>query len=128
MDGILMRGSRIVIPKALQEEMLQRIHTSGHQGITKCRERARQSVWWPGLSTQLEEVVKACKTCCIHQQQRPEPLIPSELPQLPWQKVGTDLFEWKSHNYLWHRRLLLQVHRGSITQSRYHSTGSDPTH
>ena len=62
--------------------------------------RARQSVWWPGLSTQLEELVKTCKTCCIHQQQRAEPLIPSELPELPWQKVGTDLFEWKNCNYL----------------------------
>ena len=99
-DGILMRGSRIVIPKALQKEILERIHTSGHQGITKCRERARQSVWWPGLSTQLEELVKTCKTCCIHQQQRAEPLIPSELPELPWLKVGTDLFEWKNCNYL----------------------------
>ena len=99
-DGILMRGSRIVIPKSLQKELLERIHTSGHQGINKCRERARQSVWWPGLSTQLEELVKACRTCCIHQQQRAEPLIPSELPELPWQKVGTDLFEWKNHSYL----------------------------
>ena len=99
-DGILMRGSRIVIPKPLQKEILERIHTSGHQGITKCRERAQQSVWWPGLSTQLEELVKTCKTCCIHQQQRAEPLIPSELPELPWQKVGTDLFEWKNCNYL----------------------------
>ena len=36
-NGLLMRGSRIVIPTALHLEMLDRIHT-GHQGITKCRE------------------------------------------------------------------------------------------
>ena len=39
-DGILMRGSRILIPSALRLKMLDRIHT-GHQGIVKCRERAR---------------------------------------------------------------------------------------
>ena len=50
--GLLMRGSRIVIPPALRKELLDKIH-EGHQGITKCRERARQSVWWPGLSREL---------------------------------------------------------------------------
>ena len=36
-DGLLMRGSRVVIPSALRLEMLDRIHTE-HQGISKCRE------------------------------------------------------------------------------------------
>ena len=98
-DGLLMRGNRIVIPAALRLEMLDRIHT-GHQGISKCRERARQSIWWPGLSKQLEELVKCCAECCRVQNQRAEPLIPSKLPEYPWQKVGTDLFEWKKDNYL----------------------------
>ena len=52
-DGLLLRGSRIVIPSSLQTDMLKRIH-KGHQGIGKCRERARHSVWWPGLNSQLE--------------------------------------------------------------------------
>ena len=94
-----MRGCRIVIPQSLQQEILTKIHMA-HQGITKCRDRARLSVWWPGLSTQLEELVKNCEICCKEQHQRAEPLIPSELPELPWQKVGTDLFEWKNDNYL----------------------------
>ena len=48
-DGLLMRGRRIVVPAVLQKEILDRLHT-GHQGITKCRQRARQSVWWLQLS------------------------------------------------------------------------------
>ena len=48
-NGLLMRGCRIVIPPLSRKERLARIHT-GHQGIVKCRERARQSVWWPGMS------------------------------------------------------------------------------
>ena len=98
-DGLLMRGNRIVIPASLRLEMLDRIHT-GHQGISKCRERARQSIWWPGLSRQLEELVKNCSTCRKFTNQRSETLIPTALPELPWQRVGTDLFELKGHTYL----------------------------
>ena len=62
--------------------------------------RARQSVWWPGMSQQLQEYVTRCLVCCKHRPQRSEPLIPTSLPGLPWQRVGTDLFEWKKSNYL----------------------------
>ena len=34
------------------------------------------------------------------QVQHPEPLIPFPFPQRPWQRVGTDLFEWKKTDYL----------------------------
>ncbi len=98
-NGLLMRGSRVVIPAALRMSMLDKIH-AGHQGITKCRERARHSVWWPLLSKQLEEVVKSCPECLKNSFPRAEPLIPSKLPELPWQKVGSDLFEWKKSTYL----------------------------
>ncbi len=98
-NGLLMRGNRIVIPTALRLEMLDKLHT-GHLGITKCRDRARQSVWWPGLSRQLEELVKGCTPCCKVQNQRAEPLIPSVLPDLPWQRLGTDLFVWDKSTYL----------------------------
>ena len=32
--------------------------------------------------------------------QRAEPLITTPLPDLPWQKVAADIFEWKKSNYL----------------------------
>ena len=98
-DGILLRGCRIVIPEILRHDILERLHT-GHQGIVKCRARARQSVWWPGLSSELEKLVKNCNLCCKEQYQRAEPLRSSELPDLPFQKVGTDLFEWSNRTYL----------------------------
>lgn len=98
-NGLLMRGNRIVIPPPLRRELLSKIHT-GYQGITKCRERARQSVWWPGVSKELEELVRNCPDCCKAQKQRAQPLTPSPLPDLPWQKVATDLFEWKKDTFL----------------------------
>ena len=38
-DGLLLRGSCIVIPSTLQHDTLQKIHT-GHMGIDKCCESA----------------------------------------------------------------------------------------
>lgn len=43
LDGLIVRGSRIVIPVNMREMVRDRIH-DGHQGLTKCRERALQSV------------------------------------------------------------------------------------
>ena len=93
-DGLLMRGNRIVIPADLQAEVLTQLHT-GHQGIVKSRERARQSVWWPRLSRELEELVRNCSECVKSKTPRAEPLLSTPLPTLPWQRVATDLFEWK---------------------------------
>ena len=98
-NGLLLRGTRIVIPPPLRADLLQRIH-EGHQGITKCRERARSSIWWPGISTDLEQLVHRCEECTKAQVQRAQPLHPSPLPDLPWQRVATDLFQWKDATYL----------------------------
>ena len=79
--------------------MLSKIH-EGYLGITKCRARARQSIWWPSISKHLEEKVKNCLECSKNQMQQSEPMMPTPLPELPWQKVGTDLFQWKKSHYL----------------------------
>lgn len=98
-EGLLMRGDRLVIPTQLQLEILDKLH-EGHQGLTKCRQRARQSVWWPGLNRQLETLVQNCPKCCRERVQPAEPLIPTTLPTLPWQRVATDLFKWEANTYL----------------------------
>jgi len=98
-DGLVMRGCRILIPVSMREEMLGRIH-SGHMGIVKCRARAREAVWWPGISAQIEEVIKRCPVCIQERNDRHEPLIPSEFPVRPWQKVGMDLFKLEGKWYL----------------------------
>ena len=57
--GLLMKGSRLVIPRSLQKDMLNRIH-EGHQGIVKCRERAKTTIWWPGVIKDVETFVNNC--------------------------------------------------------------------
>ena len=98
-DGVLLKDSRFVIPTTLQLDMLEKIH-SGHQGITKCRARARETVWWPGLSTAIASMVSRCSSCAKSSAERKEPLLPSALPDRPWERVGSDLFEYSNRHYL----------------------------
>ena len=92
---------RIIIPSKLRQQVLNQKHT-GHQGLSKCRERARLSVWWPCLSQDIhvQRLIERCHSCCVSQEQRVEPLISSPFPELLWQKVGIDLFEFKKTTYL----------------------------
>ena len=102
--------------------MLQRIH-SGHQGITKCFERAKQSIWWPGISKQIEEMIHKCLICCQQLTQQAEPLLPTVFPDYPLQKVGADLFTFKGSNYL----LLIDYYSHYVEMCKLHSTTSTAT-
>lgn len=98
-NQLLLCGQRIVIPANQRSMVLEQLH-EGHQGITKCRQRAKQAVWWPGLSKQLAQHVLDCADCAKSRHQCTEPLLPSEVPSLPWQKLAADFFDYKSHAYL----------------------------
>lgn len=118
--GLLLRGNRLVIPPTLQPEILTKLH-SGHQGMTKCNERAKHSVWWPGIRKDINNLVTKCAICCKHRVQHAEPLIPTPLPDRPWQKVATDLFEWKKANYL----LVVDYYSRYIEVAKLTSTSSN---
>ncbi|KAL5506839.1 hypothetical protein EMCRGX_G008586 [Ephydatia muelleri] len=98
-DGLLLFGSRIVVPRACRRETLDKIH-SGHLGIQRCKLRVQQSVWWPGVSKEIESLVKHCRICARTTTTHKEPMIVSQPPDYPWQKVGSDLFEFKGHSYI----------------------------
>ncbi|UYV78047.1 K02A2.6-like [Cordylochernes scorpioides] len=99
-NGILLKGSRYIIPDNIRKGLLQRIH-EGHLGIVKCRERAKGSVWWPLITSKIEEMVQTCPMCIEERTNRHQPLLLSELPSCPWEKVGLDLFTIKGQNYLY---------------------------
>ena len=72
------------------------------------------------MSTEIGEMIQKCNICNKHNPQRPEPLISSEFPELPWQKLGTDLFTWKGFNYL----LVIDYYSRDIEIAKLHSTSS----
>ena len=63
--GLMLKSDhRMVIRMALQKNILNSIH-NGHQGIAKCRACSR-SVWWPGLSRNIESYAKYCSLWVQH--------------------------------------------------------------
>jgi transposase InsO family protein len=98
-NNLLLCNARIVIPSSLRQTTLEALHV-GHLGIEKCRAKARETVWWPKIGDDIQRFVSACSTCQHYAHDRVEPLLPTPLPDLPWQKVGTDLFELNGRNYV----------------------------
>ena len=99
-EGLLFKSDRIIVPYAMRKEMLQRIH-EGHQGIERCKNRARDVLFWPAMSKQIEDMVQRCDICKHYQKSNAkEPMIKPDLPVRPWEKIATDLFEYKNKSYL----------------------------
>ena len=100
LDGIIYKGLRIVIPQSLRNEMLKLVHKS-HLGISKCKQRAREVMYWPSMNADIDQLVSNCSLCAEHQNQQPaEPLQPTPTPDLPYSLVGCDVFVYVSKKYL----------------------------
>ena len=99
-DGIILKCEKVLIPHSLRSKILDCIH-QGHMGIEKCIRRARSSVFWPKISSDITRLVSNCDICQTHRQSNTkEPLKPHPIPDYPWQAVATDLFSWDSKDFL----------------------------
>ena len=64
-NGVVLKGLRVVVPKSLQQEMLEIIH-EGHLGVEKCKPRARKVLYWLNMNNDIEELALRCETCNVH--------------------------------------------------------------
>ena len=67
-NNLIIKGERIVVPSSMRQEMLKLLHI-GHPGIQTIKDRARESLFWPGINAQLEQTVTSCDACQEHPQQ-----------------------------------------------------------
>ena len=62
---------------------------------------ARNTVYWPNINKDIEEICKSCATCQEYQDgNRKEPLQPYPLPSRPWQSISSDLFSIGDKSFL----------------------------
>ncbi|UYV72007.1 K02A2.6-like [Cordylochernes scorpioides] len=95
-----MKGCTVVVPSSLRKTMLQIIHEDP-LGMDKCKIRVRKSIFWPGINKQIEDLISKCEICIRNRRaQEKDPLISHPVEDLPWKKVGIDLFALYGENYL----------------------------
>ena len=95
---ILLKNERIKVPTTHRAEIKPITHHE-HLGIENRKRRVRQSLFWPLINSDIEDMIKKCPTCCLTFQK--------------WQlseSIRSFLFIWASlfTNY----RLLLQIYCG----------------
>ena len=80
-DGLVLRGERIVVPQTLREAMVKIAH-EGHQGIVRTKQLLRAHVWFPGMDTMVEKHAGKCLACqsttSCHTRE------PLKVTDLPW--------------------------------------------
>ncbi|XP_036341596.1 uncharacterized protein K02A2.6-like [Rhagoletis pomonella] len=99
-DGLLLKNNRVVVPKNLRPKILYYLH-EGHMGIQRCQNLARNSVYWPNINNDLHNVVSSCEICLKFRKSNPkQKLLCHEMVNIPWYKLGADLFEFDKKTYL----------------------------
>lgn len=100
-DGLIMKGERIVIPKAERNQVKSYIHAS-HLGQGSALRRARDCVYWPGMTDEIKQMIETFEACNTYQASQQKETLQPTLPEteFPWQKVGVDLFSVKNKDYM----------------------------
>ena len=89
-DDCLINGNRVVIPEAMQKQILDILHL-GHFGMQKMKQLARSAVYWPHIDSQIEDTCRCCTACAEHQNSPPQPANhPWMMPEKPWSRIHID--------------------------------------
>ena len=120
-DGLILKRGHIVIPLVMRPEILKKLHVS-NLGIVKCKERAQDIVFWPGMNKAIEEMIAKCDTCQEYQTSNPkEPMVTGQIPTKPCEIVATDIFSWNGNDYL----LIVDYYSRFIELAKLNDTKSE---
>jgi len=100
-DGeLVLHGPRIVVPATLRRRTLTHLHDS-HRGVEATRRRARQTVYWPGIDSDIKSTVEACDSCQrLQPSQQQEPYLCDDQPSRPFESVSADFFQVAGKSFL----------------------------
>ena len=98
-SGLITCGNRIIVPKEMRPEMLQYIH-EGHQGKERCLLWARNTVFWPKMTYDVQELIERCIICQEHGKSQPIIGTTQELLPFPWHTLATNIFYRKRMDFL----------------------------
>ena len=98
-DDVVMLGDKLVIPKALRQNVLHILHAA-HQGIDRMKARASEVVYWPGIVGDIARHREECHAC--HRMAKSNPALPPHdppEPEFPFQYLAADYFQYGGKEY-----------------------------
>ena len=96
-QGIILRGTRIVIQAVLTQPAIDTAHES-HLRIEKTKSLIREKIWFPQIDSRVKDTIEQCITCQAGgKPQSPEPLRMTEMPKLPWTPVHVDFYAFTAY-------------------------------
>ncbi|XP_066022566.1 uncharacterized protein [Pocillopora verrucosa] len=110
-DGLVFKGERLVV---LRAEIKKDIHAL-HTGVEGCLKRVRESVYWPGMNSELKRWISTCEPCRLFEVSRwKETFMSHDIPEALGESCCGALHP-KPEILLGNGRLLLIVVIGSWT-------------
>ena len=99
-DGVIIYKDRIVIPPSLRPSCMSALHAA-HQGISAMTSKAEASIFWPGITNDIQATRANCPHCNrMAPSQAALPPTPPTLPEYPFQCICADYFHYQGHTYL----------------------------
>ena len=98
-SGLITCETRIIVPREMRPEMLQYIH-EGHQGKEHCLQRAKNTMFWPKMTYDIQQLIEKCMICQEYGKSQPLIGANQELSPFPWHTLATDLFYWKRMDFI----------------------------
>ena len=100
LDGVLMYDDRVVVPPSLRQQAVDILH-SAHQGVSSIEARARTTVFWPGMTTDIDNARASCRECIQNAPSQPRlPPAPFDPPSTPFEQIVGDYFGTGACHYL----------------------------
>lgn len=106
-DGVLKKGNRIVLPVAVQREVIDELHRAGHWGTEKTLDVVRRQFFSPGLPDVVRSVCSECLVCSANKRSyqpqvemqpyelselAPRKTVAMDVGTLPWSEAGFRYF------------------------------------
>nr|CAI5855280.1 unnamed protein product [Callosobruchus analis] len=98
-NNCLLLGNRVIIPEALQNEVLELFHEQ-HLGIVRTKMLIRAYCWWPNINNDIEKFISLCEVCQTFQNFSNNTTLSWPAPTNNFFRVHIDFFHKDDYTFL----------------------------